>query len=156
MGTEILNIFAEGVRFQLTGLLGLGLFLVLAAIQEIREDRPEGFLYLLIAVFLFSAHGVMLTNALSATDSPSFAPDFGAWDWLASLFAPALIALFVLRALFNFAVYQGRDGLYKLFFGSTLACYLYLLGSAWPPDVRGILTVVWVGFFFKTEMAIAN
>lgn len=156
MGTEILDIFFDGFQIQLIGLLGIGLFLLLAGLQEIRDGHPQGFLYLLLSLFLFGAHGAMLLNALSTSNASSLGSEFGLWEWLAGLFAPALIALFVLRALFNFAVYQGRDGLYKLFFGSTLACYLYLLGTTWPPDVRGILTVVWVGFFFKTEMAIAN
>jgi hypothetical protein len=53
-------------------------------------------------------------------------------------------------------VLQGHDGLVKLFFGLTLLCYLYILGANWPLDIRAVLTLVWLGFFFKTEMAIAD
>jgi len=64
--------------------------------------------------------------------------------------------LFLARGLFNFARYESYDGLVKLFFGLTLFCFVFMLGSNWPLDVRAILALIWVAVFFKVELAIAN
>lgn len=150
------DIVAQSAFFQLSGLLGLGMFFVLLGLREIQDDRPEGFLYLMIAIFLAVAHAVLLDNMISTTPELAVLGPINVWLWLVFLLAPALICLFLLRSMVNFALYQGRDGLFKLFFGLTLLCFVYMLGDHWPMDVRGILIIIWIGFFFKTEMAIAS
>jgi hypothetical protein len=156
MVSTMTDIFADITFYQLSGLLGLALFFLLAGIREIRTDCSEGYLYLTVAVFLAVAHAVVLENALSCDPRPPALTGMNLWHWLVVLAAPALIVLFVLRSIFSFIALDGREGLIKLFFGLTLLCYLYLVGADWPADVRGLLTVVWIGFFFKTEMAITD
>jgi hypothetical protein len=156
MTRPLTEIIADSAFFQLSGLLGLGLLFVLLGLRELQEDRPEGYLYLMIAIFMAVAHAVLLDNFISSTPALTVLGPVNIWLWLVFLFAPALIALFVLRSLVNFALYQGRDGLFKLFFGLTLLCFVFMLGDQWPIDVRGTLIIIWIAFFFKTEMAIAS
>ena len=124
MPDSVIDMFTTGTILQISGLLGLGVFFVVLGVREIREDRPEGFLYLTVALFLTIAHAVLLDNLVSANSSLAAVDNLTVWLWLVALFAPALVGIFLLRALFNFAVSQGRDGLVKLFFGMTLICYI--------------------------------
>jgi hypothetical protein len=153
---NLAEIFANSTFYQLSGLAGLILFFVLAGIREVRDDCAEGYFYLTIAVFLAIAHAVLLDNALSSSSELPFLANLNVWHWLVVLLAPALIVLFVIRATVSFATLDSREGLVKLFFGVTLLCYLYMLGVNWPADIRGMLTIIWVGFLFKTEMAITD
>jgi hypothetical protein len=156
MELELIQIITEGSYLQLSGLLGLVLFFVLVGLREVRNDRPEGYLYLNVAVFLAIAHAVMLANLVAEGLTGAIISDLTLWAWLVVFFAPALVTMFVVRALFNFAISQGREGMVKLFFGVTLICYLYMLGANWPMDVRAALTLIWLAVFFKTELAITN
>ena len=153
---NLVDIFASGTFYQLSGLAGLILLFIVMGAREIRDGCSEGYLYLTIAVFLAIAHAVLLDHALSASPQLPFLSNLNVWLWLVVLMAPALIVLFVLRATVSFVTLNGREGLIKLFFGVTLLCYLYMVGSSWPADIRGTLTIVWVGFLFKTEMAITD
>lgn len=153
---NLADIFANSTFYQLSGLAGLILLFVLIGIREVRDDCAEGYFYLTIAVFLAIAHAVLLENALSSSPALPFLANLNVWHWLVVLLAPALVVLFVIRALVSFVTMDGSEGLVKLFFGTTLICYLYMIGINWPADVRGMLTVVWVGFLFKTELAITN
>jgi hypothetical protein len=153
---NLADIFASSTFYQLSGLAGLILLFIVIGIREVRDDCPEGYFYLTVAVFLAVAHAVLLENALSSSPELPFLANLNVWYWLVVLLAPALIVLFVVRAAVSFVVLDSREGLVKLFFGTTLLCYLYMIGVNWPADVRGILTIVWVGFLFKTEMAITN
>ena len=148
--------FADGTFWQLSGLVGLGLFFLLAGIREIRDDCAEGYLYLVIAIFLSISHAVMLSSALDCDPRIPILEHLNFWEWLVVLAAPALIVLFIVRALVSFVMATGREALVKLFFGLTLVCFLYMVGANWPTDVRGMLTIVWAAFLFKTEMAITN
>jgi len=156
MVPSMADIFADITFYQLSGLLGLALFFVLAGIREIRTECSEGYLYLTVAVFLAVAHAIILENALSCDPRPAALLGLNVWLWLVLLAAPALIVLFVWRSAVSFFALDAREGLVKLFFGLTLLCYLYLVGADWPADVRGLLTIVWIGFFFKTEMAVTD
>ena len=153
---NLAEIFANSTFYQLSGLAGLILLFVLIGIREVRDDCPEGYFYLTVAVFLGVAHAVLLDNALSSSPELPFLANLDVWYWLIVLLAPALIVLFVVRALVSFVIMDNREALVKLFFGATLLCYLYMIGVNWPADIRGSLTIVWVGFLFKTELAITN
>ena len=148
--------FANGTFWQLSGLVGLFLFFFLAGVREIRDDCAEGYLYLVIAIFLAVSHAVMLDSALDCDPPIPPLANLNFWGWLVVLAAPALIVIFVVRSIVSFAMASGREALVKLFFGLTLLCFLYMLGTDWPTDVRGMLTIVWGAFLFKTEMAITN
>jgi hypothetical protein len=153
---DLAEIFANSTFYQLSGLAGLILLFILIGIREVRNDCPEGYFYLTVAVFLAVAHAVLLDNALSSSPEPPYLANLNVWLWLVVLLAPALIVLFVVRAMVSFVIMDNREGLVKLFFGTTLLCYLYMVGVNWPADIRGTLTIVWVGFLFKTELAITN
>jgi len=153
---SLTDAFANSTFYQLSGLAGLILFFILAGIREVRNNCPEGYLYLTVAVFLVIAHAVLLDNALSLSPQLPFLADLNVWLWLVVLLAPALIALFVIRAVVSFVTLEGHEGLVKLFFGITLLCFLYMIGVNWPADIRGMLTIVWVGLLFKTELAITD
>jgi len=154
--SSLADIFANSTFYQLSGLAGLILLFIVIGIREVRNNCPEGYFYLAVAVFLAVAHAVLLDNALSSSPELPFLANLNVWYWLVVLLAPALIVLFVVRAVVSFVTLDSREGLVKLFFGTTLLCYLYMIGVNWPADVRGILTVVWVGFLFKTEIAITD
>jgi hypothetical protein len=156
MTPSLNEIFADTTFWQLSGLVGLVLFFLLAGIRELRDDCPEGYLYLVIALFLAIGHAVMLQNALTCDPRVPALAQLNLWKWLVVLGAPALIAMFIVRALVSFVMSAGREALVKLFFGLTLLCFLYQVGTDWPTDIRGMLTIVWGGFLFKTEMAITN
>ena len=153
---NLADIFANSTFYQLSGLAGLILLFIVIGIREVRDDCPEGYFYLTVAVFLAVAHAVLLENALSSSPELPFLTNLNVWHWLVVLLAPALIVLFVVRSLVSFVVLDSREALVKLFFGVTLLCYLYMIGVNWPADIRGMLTIVWIGFLFKTEMAITN
>jgi len=153
---SLAEIFADGTFYQLSGLAGLILFFVMCGIRELRNNCSEGYFYLTVAIFLAVAHAVLLDNALAAEPELPFLSGLNVWLWLVVLLAPALIVLFIIRAMVSFVTLDGREGLVKLFFGVTLMCFLYMVGVNWPSDIRGLVTVVWVGFLFKTELAITN
>ena len=155
MNPTLIEIFAGGSWFQVTALLGVALFFAIVAVKELYHGFMEGYLYLMFSLFFGVAHAMVTVNALTTGMLPGL-NEFGVWTWLVSLLAPALCALFCLRALVSFFCLERRDGLIKLFFGLTLVCFLYMLGSQWPVDIRAILAVIWVAFLVKTELAPAN
>jgi hypothetical protein len=78
------------------------------------------------------------------------------WQWLIAFFAPALITLYLLFGFFNMLMSKVKLGLVKIFFGLTLLCYLFMLGGNWPLDVRGIITLIWIGLWFDVELGLTG
>ena len=156
MSPTLPEILGDTTFYQLSGLAGLTLFFALAAVREFRNGCLRGDLYLTIALFLALAHAVVLENALTCDPRPQILSHLDLWVWLVVLLGPALIALFFVRSLISFVLTNRHVALIKLFFGLTLFCYLYMLGTNWPVDVRGFLTIVWIVFLFKTETATAR
>lgn len=152
MDNVLTEIFADGAALQVVALLGAALFFLTVGLLELRGERPEGFLYLALALFFVTAHTACLINLPAHLEAVGISVEFTLWTWLALLLAPGLIAIFVLRSLFDFVFSRSQEGLLKLFFGLTLLCFLYMLGAEWPMDVRGIMTLVWLSMFFKLEM----
>jgi hypothetical protein len=137
--TPTLNeIFAGGSWFQITALLWGALFFAVVGTREVRHGFAEGYLYLTLGIFFAVAHAVVTVNALDNGLLPGIG-HLNLWTWLVGLFAPVLIALFCLRGLTSLVLLERREGLFRVFFGLTLLCYLYMLGSHWPIDVRAIL-----------------
>ncbi|MCP4683929.1 MAG: hypothetical protein GY867_00640 [bacterium] len=156
MDRVLIDIFADGAVIQVAALLGAALFFMTVGFIEARHEHPEGYLYLAISLFFVSAHVACLLNLPTHLSATGKLTDFNAWTWLALLLAPALIAVYLLRSLFDFVVSQNRKGLVKMFFGLTLLCYLYMLGAHWPLDVRGIMTLIWLSLFFKLELGLVR
>ena len=153
MNAGFIDIFVGSSRLQLSSIIGLALFFAVIGIRETRNERPEGSLYFVIAVFLTMAHAVLLDNLASVTETLG---PLDSWGWLVSLLAPALIILFLARGLFDIVRHESHHGLLKLFFGLTLFCFVFMVGCDWPMDVRAILTLTWVVFLFKVELAISG
>ncbi len=156
MEATLLQIYANGSLIMLSGLVAAALFFVMVGLRELRDDQMEGLLYLILGLFFFGAHFYYLMNLPDPTPMGAQATLDRVWGWLSVIFAPALIGLFVLIGLFNFAVTQVKLGLTKLFFGVSLVAYLYLLGAGWAIDIKGILTVVWTMIWFNVELETAN
>lgn len=149
-------IFAGSSSLILPGLIAAALFFAMAGLREIKENCLEGFLYLALSLFFSLAHFFLLSNTTSASFISQAVAKPGFWDWLVSLLAPALIVLYLGFGLLNILAARFREALVKTFFGLTLACYLYLIGSHWPVDVRGILTLIWCGTWFDLELKTAH
>jgi len=149
-------IFAGSSLLILSGLVAAALFFAMAGLREIKESCQEGLLYLALSLFFALAHIFLLFNATSANCINHAVAQSDFWGWLISLLAPVLIILFLGFGLFNFLTARFREALVKTFFGLTLACYLYMLGSHWPVDVRGILILIWGGTWFNLELTTAH
>ncbi|MDF1545513.1 MAG: hypothetical protein P1R58_10460, partial [bacterium] len=149
MEQELIKIFTDVTLLQLMALLAGSLFFAAVGFRSYHEDHFEALLYLALAFFFLIAHILCLLN---------IPPDYldlnlrNPWYWFVSLLAPALIVLMLSFALFSFVTTRVREGSIKLFFGLTLFCYLFMLGSHWPIDVRGILTLIYSGIWISLEL----
>jgi len=155
MAPTLTEIFASGNWFLAGALLWATLFFGVVGIRELRHGFSEGYLFLTLATFFAVGHAAVVANGIDQGMLPGLG-HLNVWTWLVGLFAPVLVALFCLRGLTCLAFLERRDGLIKIFFGLTLLCYLYMLGSGWPIDVRAIIALIWLGFLLKTELAVAD
>ncbi len=150
MEQELIKIFTDVTLLQLMALLAGSLFFAAVDFRVYQEDQFESVLYMALSVFFLIAHIFYLF---------SIPPDYlhlnlqNPWYWFVSLLAPALIFLLLSFALFGFVTTHVWEGGIKLFFGLTLFCYLFMLGSHWPIDIRGILTIVYSGIWIRLELA---
>jgi hypothetical protein len=152
------NIFGHGFLVFLSGLIAAALFFVMVGIRELSDDRKDGFLFVVLGLFFLVAHFFLLMNLpeYSETSAGSIKNLLMVWNWLVTIFAPALISLFILIGIYNFVITQVKIGLTKLFFGLSLGAFLYWLGAGWAIDIRGILTVVWTLVWFDVEFETAK
>lgn len=156
MDQTLNEIFANASIIYLSVMVAAALFFVMSGLREIRESQLEGLLYLTLGLFLFCAHFFYLMNLVETTTLGSARNLSLVWNWLAGVFAPALIALFLLIGLYNALVTQVKLGLTKIFFGLSLSAFLYWVGLGWAIDVKGILTVIWTLIWFDVELETAS
>ncbi len=156
MEATLSTIYANGSLILMSGLIAAALFFVMVGLRELRDEQMEGFLYLALGVFFFGAHFYYMLNLPDSTPMGGQESIDRVWSWLAVIFAPALIGLFLGIGLYNFVITQVKLGLTKMFFGFSLIAYLYLLGGNWAVDVKGILTVVWTIVWFNVELEAAS
>ena len=150
------TIYTEYTYLVLTLFLSASLFFLMAGIRELKDYCLEGLLYLTIFFFFGIAHYLFLINLpISSQMSFQFA-QITFWQWLIILFAPSLIILFLLIGIFNFFVEQFQAGLIKIYFGLTLLCFLYMLGTSWAPDIKGIITLLFCLIWFEVELRTAH
>ena len=155
MDYSLTLIFCSGSYLLLTSFLAASLFFLMVGYRELKEGHLEGLLLVAFAVFFAAAHAYYLLNIPTGSPFAMSAGELNLWSWLTVLFAPALIALFVLVGLVNFLTNHPRLGLVKLFFGLTLLCFLYMLGPDWPQDVRGIVAGMYFLSWYNVEFAVA-
>lgn len=155
MENELSQIFAHAQAIYLSALMAGALFFGMVGLREIRGERMEGFLYLVLSIFFFCTHFFYLMNLpVQAQIGSSENLDL-VWNWLARILAPSVIILFVGIGTFNLAILNVRQGAIKMFFGITLALFLYILGANWAVDVKAVLTVVWSLVWFDVELETA-
>jgi hypothetical protein len=152
MSDSLIDIFAKSAAVHLTILVAATLFFLMAGLRSIKHEEPDAPLFLALAFFFFVIHVFYIANY--PDDSPISNPfaGFSIWHWTVVLAAPALVALYLVLGAVHLCFYRFRQGIYDLFFGATLVCYLYIIGGAWPLDVKAILTLVWGLTFFKLEL----
>lgn len=151
MVSELNSIFLDFTVVLLWALLAGGLFFMMAGFRELKSSPSQGSLLMTLACFFVLGHFLVIATLADGTQTLS-----GVWDWLASMLAPALIALFLASGVINLVRLQVHQGLVKTFFGLTLVCYLYMLGQYWPMDVRGILAAVYGSTWLDVELRTAS
>jgi uncharacterized membrane protein len=135
-------------------LLASALFFALVALRELSTSHVDSLLYGFLAAFFFTLHLYLLSDAQHSRLQER-AGDPLLWSWLSIYLAPALIAMFLVFGIVWMVALSARTGLLKLFFGITLFCYLFVVGSGWPVDVKGILTVVYATAWFQVGLRTA-
>ena len=152
MDSQIEILLTDGSTLLLMGLAAATMFFAMAGLRELKNHCMEGLLYLTLALFFMCAHLLFFYNIPSDSLLASYAHlDF--WRWLAVVLAPALIGLFIAVGLYRFICAEQTQALVGIFFGLTLLCLLYMLGSSWPADARGILVLIWSLFWIQTEVS---
>ena len=146
---ELIKIFTDATILQLMALLAGSLFFAAVGIRSERDEHPEAGLYLVLAFFFMVAH---LFCLFSLPEGYLGLEVTGIWQWLVQFVAPTLIVLLLSFGIFSFVMTRVREGLFKMFFGLTLFCYLFMLGQGWPTDVQGILTIVYSGIWVRLEI----
>ncbi|UCG61352.1 MAG: hypothetical protein JSV52_13685 [Candidatus Zixiibacteriota bacterium] len=142
--------------FLLTGLLATALFFLMVAIRDLMNDHYEGFMYLPLAMFFGAAHGFYLWQLPIDSTISILLADLNVWTWMVYVLAPTLVLLFVLLGAFNLIRINVTAAMVKIFFGVTLVCYLFMLGTNWPTDVKGIITVIYCLTWFHLEFETAQ
>ena len=154
MDLEIFRIFTQTTQLLLIGLVAGALFFFMAGLRELSVRDLQGMLFLVIGAFFLTAHFLYLGSvSIPASDSSM---GFSLWNWLEVYVAPSLIALFILFGTGLVIVMSYRAGMYHLFFGLTLFCYLYMIGSTWPMDVKGLMTLAYSGAWIDLGLRSAS
>jgi hypothetical protein len=149
------QIFSESSYLLLTGLLAAGLFFLIAGLREIKDSSLQGLLLIALSAFFACAHALYLINIPTGSFMAKAVGCLSLWQWLAVLFAPALVALFLSRGLLFLIMTYFRAGLVRVFFGLTLVFFLYIVGLQWPVDIKGILVVLWAFSLLEVELGTA-
>lgn len=149
------TIFADGHSFGFVMSIAGAFFFTAVAHREMRDGFMHGVMYYFVAAFLFMAHFAMILIAKTPFASSTFVPPDSLFGWINVAIAPALIVLFIVLGSWRIAATQVRLGTIRLFFGLTLLCYLYLLGSSWPLDVKAFITMAYIIAWFEVETVAA-
>lgn len=152
MESAIGSVFQSGSYILLVVMVSASLFFAVTALRELGDELLEGLLYGALGVFFFCVHLYLLKNIPEGSLLGRQAKDLDFWGWLLWIMAPGLIGMFMLRSAVSFCIGCRKPGLFKLFFGLTLLCYLYQVGGGWAPDVKGIIILMWAIVFFNLEL----
>lgn len=154
MDLYLSQLFSSVSIWLLSALIAGGLFFVMVGVRELNVNHSDGLLYVMIGTFFFGSHFFLLygladQNMITAGSSENLRI---VWTWLSSVFAPALIALFLIMGAYNFLIAKAKSGMTKIFFGLSLPAFLYWLGATWSIDIKGILTLLWTLIWFDVEL----
>ncbi len=150
---ESLNqIFASWSYFLLASLIGSALIFFTIGLRSIRHGALEGLLFMAIGVFFMSVHIYHLLDISNQQPIGIATHSLNLWSWLSLIYAPALIALFLFSSLLSFVTSRYYSGMIKAYFGLTLLCLLFMLGSNWAMDIRGIIASIYSGIWLNLEL----
>ena len=137
MDQQLATIFANASSLLLIGALVAALFFAGAGLRELRSDFLQGILLIGIAGFFIAAH---LYYFLNIPDGSRFAAEVTTldfWGW----------------GICDMAQNLRQAALIRLFFGLTLLCFVYMIGSTWPVDFKAIVTAFYGFTWFDLEQA---
>ncbi len=149
---SLTDIFAKSAQLHQVIFVAAIIFFVMASLRSIKHDEMDSGLNIALAFFFLAGH--VLSVTFFPNDSPVANPfkSLDVWQWMVMLAAPAFIILFVTMGTMHLCFYRIRQGSYSLFFGSSLACYMYWLGAGWPPDVKAFIALAFGLTWFKLEL----
>lgn len=141
-------LYATPEFYYATGLLAGGLLFLMVGLRELRHSNHDGWVYLILGLFLDLAHIIFMLNVPVQSALAAFADSMGFWTWLSYIAAPAVIALFVLNSLMDLWQTRLRLGMIRLFFGLALTAFVYLLGLDWGYGLKGAVALffglIWI------------
>lgn len=149
-------VFQDSSYYLLVSLISLAMFFILAMFRKFKESIIEGILYAVISLFFITAHFFYLHYIPVNGNLSYFMTRLDMWHWLVYIFSPALIFIFLVIGLYNLVMNYIKIGMTKLFFGLTLLCYLFMLGSIWPDELKGIITIFFLIAWFELELRTVN
>jgi len=136
----------------LTGLIAAALFFTMHGVKELKMRQFEGILYIAMSGFFLFANILFIVSSGSNHSLLGYIAQISVTGWVIILFAPALIFLYLLFGLFNFARYQFTEGAIKIFIGVAMVVLLYTLGPDWPELVKVSLIIVSSIIWFSFEL----
>lgn len=148
---ELGQILADGSFYLVVGLLAATLFYAMVGFRETRAGQFHGLLFLLLSSFFLTLIGYYVGCLPDNEPLGQLLGGLNMWGWLVIMAAPVLIGLFILFGLIRFALSDYRNGLIRIFFGVTLVFYLYMAGSSWPLDLKGVIVLLWSLSWFEIE-----
>lgn len=156
MDKLLLSLHGNLTYYLLCGLIAAGLFFLMVAIRELKEICLEGLLYLTTSFFFIAAHFLYLFNLPHSGELGNFLARLDFWVWVVLIFSPALIIMFIVFGLVSFALENYRGGMTKIFFGLTLLCFIFMLGTSWPFDLKACITIFFTYIWFNVEFETAR
>jgi len=136
----------------LPGFVAFSISFASVGLKQIKQKGYDGIIYLIIALFFMAAHAYFLIEQPFRIFPGSVLDGINFIKWIELVLAPPVILVFLLSGLYAFVKSAFKEGLVKIFFGLTLFCFLYMLGSAWPLSVKAALTVFWLILLFVVEI----
>ena len=90
MDHYLLELFADGSALMAAVLMALSLQLMLHGLKDLRQDHPEGYLYITIALFLTIAQFIVFQAAVEMQSNSGWMGG-SLLSWALTVFIPALI-----------------------------------------------------------------
>jgi len=149
------NFFSLGSFLYLTGLIAAAFFFAMVGFKELKVNRHEGLVYIVLSLFFVGAHAIMMFSNLSNGSASDFNAGPGAWEWAIFLLGPALVILYMIFGFLSFCKMHFGEAVLKIGLGICLIGMLYFAGYHWPPEIKAPLVVlfglIWFGIELRTD-----
>jgi len=148
------DIFGISILFYLSGLIAAALFLAGTGIRYLKADRFEGLVYIGLSFFFIVAHLIFLNAGCPKSSIVSFTSQLTPVSWLAQLFAPAVVLLFIFFGMISCLKCSFAEGLLKVLIGLALLVILSTIGGESQTTAKAFIAVVsgivWFGIELRT------